>query len=62
MTRIINYDSIAGNVDTTNARDEDICLRAARADTDGVRLASDAGVANIDIIIARGEICTRLIS
>src|SRR6478672_7611355 len=61
MTRTINYDRIAGNGDTTNARDERICLRAARADADGVRLASDAGVADIDIIIARGQIYTGLI-
>ena len=61
MTSIINYDRIAGNGDTTNPRDERICLRAARADADGVRLASDAGVADIDIIIARGEIYTGLI-
>ena len=59
MTSIINYDRIAGNVHTTNARDEGICLRAAGANTDGVRLTSDAGVADIDIIIARGEIFTR---
>lgn len=61
MTGIINYHRIAGNDDTTNARDERICLRATRADADGVRLASDAGVADIDVVIARGEIYTGLI-
>ena len=49
----------SGNGCPADAGDKGGRLRSLRADADGVGLASNARVADIDIVIARGEIDRR---
>src|SRR5439155_22755257 len=59
LTAITNdYSYASGQSDPRNPRDEGSGLCSARADADRVELASNTGVADIDIIAARGEINT----
>ena len=62
MTSIINYDGIADKWHTTNTCDVGNCLCSDFANTNSIRFAGNAIVADIDIIIARGESVTRRIA
>jgi len=62
MTSIINYDGIADKWHTTNTCDVSSCLRSDFANTNSIRFVRNATVADIDIIIARGESVTRRIA
>jgi len=62
MTTSINYYRIASDCSSSYARDVNGSLPSYRADADGVRFACNTPVANIDVVIACGEVKTGAIA
>jgi hypothetical protein len=58
MTSSVNHDRIASECYSSNACDVGGSLCSYRADADGVGFARNTEVADIDIVIACGEVST----
>src|SRR5204863_474465 len=55
MSSIVDHYRCAGDCHPANAGDICVRLRSCRADAYGVRLTSNPCVADVDVVIARGE-------